>query len=88
MPDPAHLAWACEECKSIRPEDIDPYTAQVLWLLRLKKGGYPFGPDDLDLQTFHDMGLAAEALKQAEEIRRWQATLKHSTFGSRSAPKA
>lgn len=74
--DPAHLAWTCEKCKSVRPEEVSPYTNHLLYLHRLKSGGYPFGPDDLDLDTWADLGLVTELLNQATEQGQWAAILK------------
>lgn len=87
MPDPAHLAWACAKCKQARPEEINPYTAHILEMLNLQQGGFPFGPDDLDLNTWRDMGLVKQGLDNAKETKRW-TNLMTSIFGSRSAPKA
>lgn len=82
-PDPAHLAWACEHCKRTKPEDVSPYTLHILQLVRLREAGFPFKADDLDLQTWQDMGLVREALKEAKEHRRWELLVKLFTCGSR-----
>ena len=75
MPDPDHLAWSCERCPKARPEDINPYTAHILWLITLQEGGFPFGADDMDLETWTDMGRVKQTLEAAKEARRWQAIL-------------
>ena len=54
--------WACENCKTKRPQDLNPYTVKLLRLRQMKNGGYPFEANDLTLEEWIDLGRIAEAL--------------------------
>ena len=75
MPDPAHLAWSCEKCPKARPEDINPYTAHILWLITLQAGGFPLDTEDMSLEMWTDLGRVKQALEAARETARWRAIL-------------
>lgn len=59
----AFADWACKECREfVRPEAISPWTWHVLFLHRLKRAGYPFRANDLDLETWMLLGLVEMVL--------------------------
>ncbi len=59
--------WACGACTEyLRPEAVSPWTWHLMFLYRLKKGGYPFGANDLSLETWLLLGLVEEALAQPQ----------------------
>ena len=73
MPDPAHLAWACGQCKSLRR--LHWYTAHLLRLLRLRAAGVPLDRwCELSLETWEDLGAVAQALETAKELltKQWR----------------
>lgn len=71
-----NLDWACAHCKQVKAEEVSLYTNWLLFMHRLVKAGYPLGADELDLDTWHDLGLVAEILEQCREQQRWQGILK------------
>jgi hypothetical protein len=82
-----HLEWACAHCKQVKPEEVSPYVLYLLGLRRLVKAGYPLAQDDLDLETWRDLGEVNEALEESREQQRWQGILKPLISASRWAPK-
>jgi len=58
----AMLEWQCENCPTRRWQDLHPYTHTLLRLRRLQQAGYPFGADDLELETWIDLGRVNECL--------------------------
>ena len=59
----AFSEWACGACTEyLRPEAVSPWTWHLMFLYRLKKGGYPFGANDLSLETWLLLGLVEEIL--------------------------
>jgi hypothetical protein len=63
----AFAEWACSVCQEcVRPEAVSPWTRHLLFLHRLKEAGYPFGANDLDLETWLLLGLVQRILTAAQ----------------------
>jgi hypothetical protein len=59
--------WACEVCREyVRPEALSPWTWHLLFLHRLRQGGYPFRADDLSLETWLLLATVAEVLSRGK----------------------
>lgn len=61
-----YFEWACQHCKSIRPEDASSRAQRIAWLRLLQAGGYPFQPDDLAVEDWQDLGQAVRIEREAE----------------------
>lgn len=59
-----YLEWTCKKCldgdKKIRWEDVGTYTHHILWIRTLQRSGRPMPADLFDLETWEDIGMAAE----------------------------
>lgn len=53
------LEWACQACSKLRLDDLSERAKRALFLRSLALAGYPFRANDLDLETWIDLGLAA-----------------------------
>jgi hypothetical protein len=59
------LEWSCANCPKVRTDNISERAMLIVYLHRLKKGGYPFGANDLEVEDWMDLGLAATIEEQA-----------------------
>jgi len=57
------LGWACSQCSKKKPEDLSEYTAKLLYISSLQRGGYPFQANDLTLEEWIDLGRVNESIK-------------------------
>lgn len=69
----AFADWACRECREfLRPEAISPWTRHLVFLYRLSRAGYPFGANDLTLETWLLLGLVRQVFEECERGRHAQ----------------
>ena len=59
---------ACEQCEKKKSSEINPYVYRLLRLRKLSKGGYPFSKNDLDYQTWLDLGTLNDMLDSKIKI--------------------
>lgn len=58
-----NLEWSCKNCPKGKAEDLHPYTLKLLGLRELSIAGYPFGPNDLTAEEWHDLGKVIQWLE-------------------------
>ncbi len=54
---PSQLAMVCATCPRKRDYEPSPWFAHINHLYNLVRAGYPFGPDDLSLEEWTDIGI-------------------------------
>ena len=59
-----NLEWTCKQCPKKKADDLHPYTAKLIELLAMQRGGYPFQADDLTRDEWIDLGRLKEALEK------------------------
>ncbi len=57
------LVYRCGECEKKKQSDLDEYTRKIFWLRRMQTAKYPFGPNDLTLEEWEDLGAVEETMK-------------------------
>jgi hypothetical protein len=57
------LDWNCKNCPKKRAQDLSQWTLHLLRIRRLQTGGYPFRANDLDIETWMDLGVVNEWLR-------------------------
>ena len=69
-----YLDWSCQNCPHIRMEDVSGRALKVRFLRRLQVGGYPFRANDLAMEDWLDLDIAARIDDQARlraELAPW-----------------
>jgi len=66
--------WACENCPDAGGA-IDPYASRIIELYMLQKGGYPFGPDDIEISDRMILGAVEISLRRREIANLLQSIL-------------
>lgn len=70
FPDDKSFEKGCAGCIK-KDVGLDEYFIRLYDLLKLQKAGYPFGKNDLSLETWEELGMLKEAIteKQIEEMK-------------------
>lgn len=64
-----NIEWTCSQCEKKKAADISPYTRKMLWIRRLRAGGYPFRPCDLTLEEWEDLARVEDMMQARERSR-------------------
>jgi len=70
------LDWACQRCEKVQPDRLSGRALRIVFLRELQRGGFPFGPDDLSLEDWLGLGLAARIEDRSRllaELAPWMA---------------
>ena len=59
---------ACDVCDKKKSSAINPYVYRLIRLRNLQRGGYPFSKNDLDYQTWIDLGTLNDMLDSRIKI--------------------
>ena len=72
-----NVEWACENCPKARLDRLSGRTMKVVFLRTLQAGGYPYEAEELSLEDWLALGLAAEIEDQARlyhELSPWMGS--------------
>ncbi len=55
----------CAECEFNKPFYPSEYFTKIIFLLKLKNAGYPFGKEDLTIEQWFDMKMVEDSINKS-----------------------